>query len=252
MVLESLIEPLKVVTISIFLYMTLWYLGSLLLKDSSIADVAWGIGFIFIAFITLFWNQATFTEYLVTALVTLWGLRLSTYIIIRNRGKEEDFRYKKWREEWNYFYIRSYFQVFLFQGFLMLIFSLPVIFINLYSQSFHWFALVGTLIWLVGFYFESVGDYQKYQFKQENEGLMTDGLWSLTRHPNYFGESTMWWGIWIIAATAPNGWMTIISPILLTYFLLKVSGVPLVEERYEGNPEWEEYKEETNKFIPWK
>ncbi len=132
--------------------------------------------------------------------------------------------------------------------------SLPVIFINTYSlEGFEWLALIGVLIWGLGFYFESVGDAQLAKFIKDpaNKGkLMQSGLWRYTRHPNYFGEVTQWWGIFMVALLVPSGWLSIIGPITITYLILKVSGIPMLEKKMEQNPEFAEYKKRTSAFIP--
>jgi steroid 5-alpha reductase family enzyme len=104
----------------------------------------------------------------------------------------------------------------------------------------------------LGFYFEAVGDHQLDQFikNQNNKGkIMDTGLWALTRHPNYFGEVTMWWGLYIVALSV-GAWWSIVSPIIITYLLLKVSGIPMLEAKYKDNPLYEAYKRRTNAFFP--
>ncbi|MBS1272391.1 MAG: hypothetical protein MAGBODY4_01536 [Candidatus Marinimicrobia bacterium] len=192
---------------------------------------------------------------LVTLFVTAWGARLSLHIYLRNRQKQEDFRYRNWRENWgSTFVLRSYFQVFLLQGSLMIIFSLPVILINFQdNRGFSVFTWIGMVIWLFGFLWEAIADYQLRRFKRTRKlsgEIMTEGLWKYSRHPNYFGESVAWWGIWIMALSVAWGWVTFISPLLLTFFLLKVSGVPMLEKKYEDHPEYQKYRSRTNTFIP--
>jgi len=156
--------------------------------------------------------------------------------------------------EWKHFYMRSFFQVFMLQGLFLFITVLPVIYINTYSSSgFHFLDGVGVLVWLTGFYFEGLGDYQLKQFKSNpaNKGkIITTGLWRYTRHPNYFGEVVQWWGIFIMAVTLPGGWMTIIGPLTITYLVRFVSGVPMLERKYAGNEEFNQYKRKTSVFFP--
>ncbi len=137
----------------------------------------------------------------------------------------------------------------------MLLVSFPVIYTNSYSVGAHGvFDRMGTLLWIVGFYFETVGDSQlmKFKSKSSNKGkIMTSGLWKYTRHPNYFGESAMWWGIYIITLSNLNAWWTIVGPLFITYSLLKVSGVTLLEKKYFGNKEYLQYQKNTSAFIPW-
>jgi steroid 5-alpha reductase family enzyme len=117
-----------------------------------------------------------------------------------------------------------------------------------------WLDAAGALLWVIGFLFEAVGDYQLARFKAnpENKGkIMQSGLWKYTRHPNYFGESVMWWGIWIIALNVDYGWTAVVSPVVITLLLLKVSGVSLLEKHYSDNPKYRDYARRTNAFIPW-
>jgi steroid 5-alpha reductase family enzyme len=233
-----------------------WFCLSLLRKRNDVADVAWGIGFLLAAWISWIINVPDFDRgFFVTILVTIWSLRLSIHIYLRNRGKDEDYRYKAWRESWGkWFYIRSFFQVFLFQGFLMLLVVSPVVFINVYrGGTISFFDISGGLIWLIGFIFEFVGDRQLAQFirRPENAGhLMRSGLWQYTRHPNYFGEVTQWWGLFVIAFSVPYGFISCVGPLTITFLITKVSGIPLLEKKMAGNPEFESYKKQTSIFFP--
>lgn len=240
----------------LFIYMNFWFLVSVFKKKNDVADVAWGLGFVLLAFSSLALNKSfSLVALVTTSLVTIWGLRLAWHIYSRNKGKPEDYRYKAWRDSWgNWFYLRSYFQIYILQGLLLFIIALPVMLINIYcTEDFGVFAIVGSLIWLIGFIFESVGDAQLAKFIKDpaNKGkLMQQGLWKYTRHPNYFGEVTQWWGIFIIALSTPLGFVSIISPITITFLILKVSGVPMLERKMEQNPEFAEYKKRTSMFIP--
>ncbi|MCF7805395.1 MAG: DUF1295 domain-containing protein [Candidatus Marinimicrobia bacterium] len=242
----------------IFAYVTVIFAIAVWRKDNGIMDVAWGLGFVIIAGYTLFTTgEFHVRQILVTLLTVIWGSRLSLHIYVRNRRKSsEDFRYRNWRERWGrWVYLRSYLQVFLLQGFLMIVFTVPVIFINKFSGPGLIVAdYVGMIIWFTGFLLESVADFQLLRFKSnsENQGeIMTRGLWQYSRHPNYFGESLLWWGIWGMALSVNGGLYTVVSPVLLTFFLLRISGVPMLEDKYKGNPDYREYRERTNTFIPW-
>ena len=242
--------------IILFIYMSFWFIVSIIKKRNDIADVAWGIGFILLAWGSyIIINDFNLRGLLVGILVSIWGLRLAWHIYTRNKGKTEDYRYLTWRKEWgNWFYLRSYFQVYILQGIFLFLIILPVLIINKNSgQAISILDIVGVLIWLVGFFFEAVGDAQLSQFikNPENKGkIMQSGLWQYTRHPNYFGEVTGWWGIWLIALGVPNGWLGIIGPLTITILILKVSGIPLLEKKMEENPEFAEYKKRTSMFIP--
>ncbi len=255
-----LINTYLISTAVLFVFLHITYLIAIFKKDNSIADIFWGMGFVIVAWTSLFFNQNfTARALLATIFVTLWGLRLSSYIWIRNRDKPEDWRYKKWREDWgDSWRIRSYLQVFLLQGFFLLIIASSTIFINTFSQAgvsdLTILDGLGALIWLIGFAFETFGDYQLYQFKQDsaNKGkVMKQGLWRYTRHPNYFGEATLWWGLWVMAVNLPWGWLTVVSPLWIDYLLLAVSGIPMLEKRYQDNPDYQQYKKETSAFFPW-
>jgi steroid 5-alpha reductase family enzyme len=241
----------------VFLYMTALYLLALRRKDNSIADVAWGPGFILVAWFTfILYGSFTLRQLTACFLVLIWGLRLSVRIYLRNSGKGEDARYRKWREEWGKsFIIRSYLQVFLLQGGILLLNITPVLFINTYATGNPGLMdLLGVFLWMMGFCFESLADWQLDRFikNPDNRGkIMNQGLWRYSRHPNYFGEVTMWWGIYILALSVPWGWVSVIGPLTISYIILFVSGVPMTERFMEDNPAFADYKRRTSAFIPW-
>ncbi len=244
--------------IFILAYFIVFFIIGVIKKNNSVVDIGWGLGFVLASyFVLLNTGNINFRSIIVTLFVTIWGLRLSYHIYKRNKGKEEDFRYAKWRENWNYFYVRSFFQIFILQGLLLFLIVSSVININSnVAASLTAFDFIGIAIWIIGFTFEALGDKQlrDYISKPESEKdghIMKEGLWKYTRHPNYFGEATMWWGIFIIGLSVPGSWIFIISPITITYLLLFVSGVPLLEERYADDEEFQEYAKRTNKFFPW-
>lgn len=201
--------------ILLFGYMTIWFVISLIKKRNDIADIAWGLGFITLAWSsTILSGNPTMRGFLVNILVTIWGIRLAWHIYRRNRGKPEDYRYAAWRKEWGqWFLIRSYLQVYLLQGIFLFLIVSPVLFINRGAAGpFGIFDLIGTLVWVTGFYFESTGDAQLARFVRNpaNKGkIMQGGLWKYSRHPNYFGEVSQWWGLFIIALSFPSGIFTI-------------------------------------------
>jgi steroid 5-alpha reductase family enzyme len=244
-------------SIAVFIYMTCVFGIALLRKDNSIVDVAWGFGFILVAMLTFFLSPGfTWRHILMTGLVCIWGMRLALYIYARNKGKGEDFRYARWRKEWGkMFVLRSFLQIFVLQGILLLIISYPVMLVNhSETKGFSFWDVMGVGIWLVGFFFEAVGDFQLSRFKKtpQNKGkIMNKGLWRYTRHPNYFGEATLWWGIFLIALPLKDGWTAAIGPILITFLLLRVSGVTMLEKKYAGNQDFLEYARRTSPFFPW-
>lgn len=231
--------------ILVWFYMTTWYIISLVQKRNDIADIAWGLGFILVAFYNLI-TQQTLQLFISFILIFIWGIRLAVHIYQRNKNKKEDKRYQQFKDN-------PYIKVFLTQGLLLWLISWPVIHSG---NNFSLFNIIGIVIWVIGFYFESRADTELRDFLKDknNKGkIMQSGLWALSRHPNYFGEVTLWWGIWILnlnSMTLAN-WWTIIGPLTITYLILKVSGVPMLEKRYEGNKEFEEYKKRVSVFIPW-
>jgi steroid 5-alpha reductase family enzyme len=237
-------------------YMTFWFLISLVKRRNDVADIAWGLGFIVLSWISFLLSQSYFLRgLLVVVLVSIWGIRLAYHIYKRNLGKPEDYRYLAWRKEWGkWFLLRSYIQVYLIQGLLLFLIVLPVLYINKnVGGSFGIFDIVGILVWFLGFYFESIGDAQLALFISNpvNKGkIMQNGLWKYTRHPNYFGEVTQWWGIWIFALSIPNGYVTIIGPLTITVIILFVSGIPMLERKYAGRLDFEDYKKRTSVFFP--
>lgn len=237
-------------------YMTLWFVVSIVKKRNDVADVAWGLGFVLLAWVSYFLGESdNLRSLIVVALVTVWGVRLASHIARRHRGRPEDFRYAKWRTEWGrWFLLRSYGQVYLLQGTLLFLVVCPVLIMNSQSgQGWGYLDTLGLLIWGIGFFFESVGDAQLARFIQnpENKGrIMQSGLWRYTRHPNYFGEVTQWWGIWLMALAVPGGLVGIIGPLTITFLILKVSGVPLLEQKMAEHPDFAEYRRRTSMFVP--
>jgi len=244
----------------IFLYMNVIFLLSLLKKNAAIVDIAWGPGFGLVVVANLARQILThgsveYRQIMVTILIIIWGSRLAWHIYKRNRGKPEDYRYANWRQRWGkYFVLRSYFQIFMLQGFFMLLILTPALLVlQSRTDRIDLLDLTGLAVWLTGFFFEAVSDAQLRRFKNrpENKGrIITSGLWKYSRHPNYFGESVMWWGIFLIALNSSRGWLGIISPLTITFLLTKVSGVPLLEKKYRGNPEFEAYRARTSAFFP--
>jgi len=243
-------------TSAVLVYMLLWFIISLVLRRNDVADVAWGGGFIVASLaVLLSRGAATDRAVLVVSLVTVWGVRLALHIGLRNRGKGEDARYRKWREEWGrHVVLRSFLQIYMLQGVLLVVISLPAVrAITAPDAPFGIMDLLGTAVWLTGFLFEAVADRQLLRFKKDpaNKGrIITTGLWRFSRHPNYFGEVMLWWGIFLVALALPGGWMTVIGPVTITALILGVSGIPMLEKKYEGNREFEEYKRRTSAFFP--
>ncbi len=235
------------------------WLVSLKLRSVSFIDVFWGLGFVLIAWVSLLLSPADSARaVLLVALTTLWGLRLALHIGIRNHGKPEDRRYQEMRQKHgDRFALVSLFTVFLFQALLLWIVSLVVqlgIFAGQPGQL-GFLSWIGSAVWSIGFIFETVADLQMLLFKRNpsNRGKVLDtGLWALSRHPNYFGESLMWWAIYILVLPTGYGLPALISPVLITFLLLKVSGVTLAEKDMTSRrPDYEAYRQRTSTFIPW-
>jgi len=240
------------------LFMSVVFVISRVLKRTDLVDVAWGLAITVVA-LTSFtlgeqsigWNVQT----LIVGLIAIWGIRLSYTISQRFRRTEEDKRYVELRKKWRgNEALNTYGRIFIVQAVFATIIGLGAVTVNaLEVTTIGIVAFIGIVVWIIGFVFESLGDWQLKQFLADktNKGkLMTKGLWQYTRHPNYFGEATQWWGIFIIALSLPEGWLAVISPILITYLLLFVSGVPMTENAFEGRKGWNQYKKRTSKFIP--
>jgi len=253
----SMVDTILYSAVAVFVYMAVIFIVASFKKDNSIVDIAWGLGFILVALLFFFLEREFAVRHiLVTVLVLIWGARLAVHIFIRNRGRGEDFRYAQWRREWGkWFLFRGFFQIFMLQGLLLLVIAYPVILTNHSGEEgISYMDLAGVILWVTGFFFEAVGDFQLSRFKRDpgNKGkIMRSGLWKYTRHPNYFGEAVMWWGIFLIALSVRLGWTAIISPFLITFLLLRVSGVTMLEKKYVGNKEFEEYAKKTSAFFPW-
>lgn len=240
------------------IYMSSLFVASLLIRNNGVADIGYGAAFmVVIGSTALHVDAPSSLALMLAALAFVWGLRLAIRIFRKNYRKPEDFRYKAWRDAWGKsFIVRSFLQVYMLQGLVVFVVALPITLSLAFpaSKPSSLLFAVGMAIWCIGFFFEAVGDYQLDRFLKnpENKGIiMTTGLWKYSRHPNYFGESTMWIGIAIAASglsTFPL--LGFVSPILITFLLLKVSGVPLLEKRFAGNPAWEAYKARTSVFVP--
>ena len=227
-------------------------------KNNGLIDITWGLTFLLSTVVAFVIGKPQgLVPLVMSLLVLIWGTRLSWHLIRRNVGKPEDFRYANMRNSWNpsTFYLRMFVQIYLLQLVLNFLINLTTITANLQDiSSWSLLASIGVVIWLIGFYFEAVGDKQLKDFKAQpaNKGkLIEQGLWRFTRHPNYFGEAAQWWGLYLMAISGGRNYWLILSPLLITFFLVYVSGVPMLEKKYAGRPDWEDYKRRTSKFVPW-
>lgn len=239
----------------LLVYATTWFVLSVFLKRNDLADIAWGLGFVILCLFhatTKTIHPAALVCYL---LVCTWGLRLTIFLFLRNSNKPEDFRYAQWRREWGkWVYLRSFLQVYLLQAFFLLLIISPVLFAASIDES-EWtgYTVFGSMVWLVGFYWQSVGDYQLRKFvksRRSEEEIMNRGLWKYSRHPNYFGEIVMWWGIYIIVLPFSGSLYWIVGPITITLLIRYVSGVPMLEHRYEKNENYQAYKKQVPTLFP--
>jgi len=239
----------------VFFYMSAMFVVAQYLGDNSIADIGWGLGFVLLA-LTSYYFAPLFTlrSVMATIFVCIWGLRLSWHIFSRHKG--EDFRYRQWREKWGaYAMIKAFVNVFMLQGLFMLVIASPFLVINTATVDVP-LSLIDYLacaLWIIGYLFEAVGDYQLSEFlaQPENRGkVCKDGLWVFTRHPNYFGEVCMWTTLFFLAWPLPNGWLTIISPLTITNLFIWIS-IPLVEKPFDDNPAYQEYKKQTKALVPF-
>lgn len=251
-------SAMLVAAITIAVIMISTWIISVLINNASIVDIVWGLGFVVVAWSLVINIEDAYRarQILLAILISLWGVRLGGYLAKRNIGHGEDWRYRAMRKRHGAkFPVVSLITVFGLQGFLMWVVSLPVQFASAETDTpIGPIAVMGIVLWIVGFAFETVGDAQLSRFKKnpDNQGkVMSTGLWSLTRHPNYFGDAVMWWGIGVIAAETGWGVIGFIGPAVMTYFLLKVSGVPMLErsltKRREG---YDEYVARTSAFFP--
>jgi steroid 5-alpha reductase family enzyme len=239
--------------------MTLLWIVSVIIKNVSIVDLFWGFGFVLIAgFYFIKTDGFESRKIILMILTALWGLRLSAYLAWRNIGKGEDFRYKQFRKNYGekrYWWI-SFFQTFLLQGVLMWLISAPLLGAQYYklNNSLSLIDYTGILFWIVGFCFEAGGDFQLALFKSDetNKGKVMDkGFWKYTRHPNYFGDSSVWWGYGFLCL-ASGSYLPILGSVLMTALIIKVSGVALLEKSLKDQkPQYREYIKKTSAFLPW-
>ena len=255
-----LIEVLAGCAGAITIGMLIVWLLSLYCQDASIVDIAWGLGFVLVA-----WTAFSFacrsmddarTNLLLPVLTTVWGVRLSGHLFLRNHRRPEDYRYQAMRRKWGErFPWVSLVTVFGVQGLVMWVVSLPVqIGSGMPGQSINAMTMLGIACWGIGLFFESVGDWQLARFKSNpaNVGRVLDtGVWRYTRHPNYFGDFLVWWGFFLVSFSLTAVWWTVVGPVTMSIFLTRISGVTLLEKSLsQTKPEYAEYVARTNAFFP--
>lgn len=250
-------NAMLVAALTITIVMLTTWVISLMVNNASIVDIVWGLGFAVTSWVLALTIDGDSTrQILLAVMVGVWGVRLGGYLAKRNIGHGEDWRYKAMRKKKGpKFGLISLVTVFGLQGVLMWVVSLPVQFGNADdSPGVGPIAVMGIIVWITGLGFEAIGDLQLARFKKnpDNAGkVMDQGLWRLTRHPNYFGDALLWWGIGLVGAETGSGVIGLVGPLVMTVFLLRVSGVPMLErslmKRREG---YAEYVARTSGFIP--
>ena len=259
---DGLVVPLMFT----YAYFTIIFIIATAIKNNSIVDIGWGMGFVVGSWLTLFVTEnPTILSYVIVGFITVWGVRLSARLLRRNYGKPEDFRYAQWREEWgDKVVIIAFFRVFMVQGIINFVVgsaSYTVIKYNQFSigSNHQYLVYLALLIAFVGLFFEVVGDEQlRRHIAKGSRTLLQTGLWSITRHPNYFGEILIWIGLYasgitLIFTNSVNPFyylLLIISPVLMTTVLIKVS-TPLLEKNMEKYASWEEYTKRVPMIFPW-
>ena len=249
-------EIMLTVAIVIAAVMIITWVVSLVLRDASVVDPVWPLAFIAVAITALIAGGGDEgRRILIACVVAIWGARLSIHLLVRNAGKEEDFRYAAMRAKRGHrFWLTSLVTVFLLQGLLVWVVSLPVQLSAIPDRPLGWLAIIGAIVWVLGVVFEAIGDAQLTRFKANpaSRGQVLDtGLWRYTRHPNYFGDFLVWWGIFLIAAESGAGAWGVAGPLLMTLLLVKVSGAGLLEKDIAvRRPGYADYVRRTSGFMP--
>jgi steroid 5-alpha reductase family enzyme len=269
---EIMLLTIGIAALNLLIYLIVAFIVGTIKKNNGIMDIFYGPGYFVVTFTCFITNiiltgTTSLQKIVVTILVLIWAIRLASYVYIRNRGKPEDYRYAAMRERWKTnAVLKSLLKIYFFQGFVIFLVDIPSwLVIITEPPSFGPFPtgaedfintllVLGIFIWVVGFLFETIGDWSLYRFRQnpENKGkVMESGLWKYTQHPNYFGEVTQWWALFVIALGTPFGFITLIGPLFITFMIIRVSGVRLLDKRFEADDEYAAYKRRTSKFFPW-
>jgi len=239
--------------------MTSLWIVSVIIKNVSIVDLFWGFGFVLAGWYYFLHTDGYEPRKLILmTMVTVWGLRLSGYLTWRNAGRGEDFRYHQFRQNYGarrYWWV-SFFQTFLLQGVLMWLISAPLLGAQTDAGTGRLGAgdYLGMTFWIIGFIFEAGGDFQLARFRADpsRKGkVLNTGFWRYTRHPNYFGDTAVWWGFGLISVAA-GSWLPALGSLLMTALIIKVSGVALLEKSLvTDKPQYRDYIEKTSSFFPW-
>jgi len=245
--------------ILIVIFFSFIWLLSIPLKNVGIVYILWGIGFVLVnLFYFLSAENNYLRNYILLALISIWGLRLSIHVFLRNKRKEEDFRYGKFRKKFGpkkYWWF-SFFQVFMLHGILIWIISAPLLAVHYYSKEpeLNYFDYLAITIWCIGFIFEAGGDFQPARFKSnplDKVKVLRTGFWKYIRHPKYFGDATVWWGYAFFSIAAAIYW-PVISALIMILLLLNVSGVAMLGKTLKlQKPDYKNYVNTTSSFFPW-
>jgi len=249
-------NPLLVNGVVVTLLMLTIWIGSILCRNAGIVDACWGFGFVLVAWTTFLMTNPQQRSVLLPVLTTIWGMRLSLFLAWRNWGQPEDFRYRSMRDKHGpRFWLVSLLTVFVLQGLVMWIVSLPLQTSGAMINGSNTLVVVGVLLWLIGIVFEAVGDWQLARFRSEAShkgSVMNRGLWRYTRHPNYFGDFCVWWGLFIVCLQHGAPVWSVVGPTVMSILLMKFSGVGLLEKSLKkSKPDYAEYVAATNAFFPW-
>jgi steroid 5-alpha reductase family enzyme len=234
------------------LFMTAVYFIARLRNRLDTVDAAWGLGFVVIAWVTEL-RYPNGLSALLVVMVSIWGLRLSFHLWQRTRFRSDDKRYQELTKRWEQdVWKRAFYSIFLVQGFLVWLISLPVQLSSNPSNQLVWLTALGLIVWIAGFVIESLADrqLQDYLRTKDRPPVLKSGLWRYSRHPNYFGELTQWWAIGLIALQVSYGWVGLVGPLVLTYLIIFVSGLPPIERSRRDNKDYQQYKQQTSALIP--
>ncbi|MEQ8360425.1 MAG: DUF1295 domain-containing protein [Cytophagales bacterium] len=251
-----MIDLIQYLALGVLIYVSLFYILATLIKNWSIIDIAWGPGFVLIAIMAItYTDNYNLFSLTISALVTIWALRLAFHIGIRNIGKGEDFRYANWRKKWQpYPEIQGFFRVFILQGIIMIIVALPIYVSIKFSTTAHIliYFIPGILIFCIGFILEVLADLQLKNFKNDhkNSGLLINsGLWSISRHPNYLGEIILWWGLGFFTLPFDYGYLGLIGALCI-HLIIRYISIPVLEEKWQSKEEWQNIKRKIPILFP--
>jgi steroid 5-alpha reductase family enzyme len=253
-VLPREFKLITLLIISVLIFVHIFFFLAVVRKNFSVIDIGWGLGIALIASISYLQNTQSTSDTLLLFMTLIWGLRLTFFIFFRAKGKGEDPRYTKFRNEWMpHPNLNAYFKVYIFQGLLMLIVSLPISFsMSLGKQEFSALNWLGVLLWIIGFSFECWADYylSRWKLNPLNSGkICTTGPWSISRFPNYFGEILLWYGIYFAGFSPESAW-TILGPFTINFLIVRVTGIPPLENRYKSRLDYQEYAKRVPRLIP--